>query len=66
MEAASLTGVVGTGDDDFFAFMSNAHDRVELIGEFALGALDSDGVVLDGNLDSGGNRNRLLTDTRHI
>ena len=65
VECLGLTGIVRTGNDEFLAFLSDGHHGVELVGEFALGALRGDFVTFDGNGNSGRNRNGLFADTRH-
>ena len=61
-----LTLVVRTGDDDLVAFLNDGDGLGMHIGELAEGAFDGNRAILDGDLDSGRNRNGLLTDTGHI
>ena len=61
-----LALVIRALDDDFARFvLADLHVLVERTGQLAFGALDGDVRAVDGNLDSSGNRNGQLTNTRH-
>src|SRR5690606_20840259 len=57
--------VAGTGDDDLPVFHPDLNRFVYLAGELALGSLDLDGVVLNGDLDTIRNLYGHLADAGH-
>jgi hypothetical protein len=61
-----LRVVGGALHQDLLALAPDDHVRVQGAGELALGPLDPDGVAFDVDLDPRGDRDRLLSNARHI
>ena len=60
-----LTLVVGTGNGEDVVLDVDSELLKDIELELALGALDDNVVAVDCHFDSGGNLDRLITDTRH-
>ena len=59
-------GIVVADDEELLALLLDGDELRERTGQLALGALDRNGGVVDCHSDSGGNQDRLLTNTRHV
>ena len=65
MAGTGLTLVVGTGNGEDVVLDVDSELLKDIELELALGALDDNVVAVDCHFDSGGNLDRLITDTRH-
>ena len=58
-------GLVNADDVELLALLLDLDEVGEGAGQLALGALDGNGGAINCHSDSGGNLDRLLTNTRH-
>ena len=59
-------GLVNADDVELLALLLDLHEVGEGAGQLALAALDGNGGAINCHSDSGGNLDRLLTNTRHV
>ncbi len=65
VERAALAGVIGTGNEDFFIFDGKVDDGMHFVLELPFWPFDRHLLIVDGNFDSVGNRNRHSSYARH-